>query len=261
VSERIHFASDLHLGSPDLKSSKERELRFISWLNDVSIGQGIAAEGPATEIHLLGDLFDFWFEYKNVVPKGGLRLLAAIAKIVDSGIPVHYHVGNHDLWTFGYLESELGVIIHRDPIVKEFDGLKCLIGHGDGLGPGERVYKLYKKLYTNRVCQFLFRWIHPDVGISLANYFSGSSRKSGGKSGGKFSTASEEYLYQHSKEVWKKDPSINCFIFGHRHLPLDLELKDDTTNRSARYINIGDWVSHFSSAKIIEGKLFLTVPK
>jgi len=261
VSERIHFASDLHLGSPDLESSRERELMFIDWLNDVSKGQGVASDGPATEIHLLGDIFDFWFEYKHVVPKGGVRILSAIARIVESGIPVHYHVGNHDLWTFGYLESELGVILHREPIVKEFEGLKCLIGHGDGLGPGERGYKVYKKLYTNRVCQFLFRWIHPDIGISLANYFSESSRKSGGKSGGGYTTAEGEYLYQHSLEEWKKDRSIDCFVFGHRHIPLDLELKDDKTERTARYINIGDWINHFSSAKIIDGKMILHVPE
>ena len=132
---RVHLASDLHLGAPDAARSRERELRFIGWLEDSAAGRNHAQEGPATEIHLVGDIFDFWHEYKHAVPKGGTRLLGAIARVADSGIPVHYHTGNHDLWTYGYLEEELGVQLHRDPIVRNFDGLTCMIGHGDGLGP------------------------------------------------------------------------------------------------------------------------------
>ena len=144
---RVHLASDLHLGAPNAAQSRERELRFIGWLEDSATGQKHAQEGPATEIHLVGDIFDFWHEYKHAVPKGGTRLLGAIARVADSGIPVHYHTGNHDLWTYGYLEEELGVHLHRDPIVRDFDGLTCMIGHGDGLGPGDYGYKRIKNLH------------------------------------------------------------------------------------------------------------------
>jgi UDP-2,3-diacylglucosamine hydrolase len=187
-----------------------------------------------------------------------VRLLGAIAKITDLGIPVHYHLGNHDLWSFGYLESELGVQIHTSPIVREWDGLKCLIGHGDGLGPGDRGYKLTKKVYRSKLAQFLFRWLHPDLGIRLANRLSKNSRSAGGKSGGPFTSPEKENLYQYCKEVLESDPGMNCFIFGHRHLPLDLTISNDTESSApARYINIGDWITHFSSAKIEKGILTL----
>ena len=258
MSHRVYFASDLHLGVPDIESSRVREKKFISWLEDISNGRGIASNGSATEIHLLGDLFDFWFEYTNVIPKGGVRLLGAIAKITDLGIPVHYHLGNHDLWSFGYLESELGVQIHTSPIIREWDGLKCLIGHGDALGPGDIGYKLTKKVYRSKLAQFLFRWLHPDIGVPLANRLSKNSRSAGGKSGGPFQSNEKENLFQYCTETLESDPSINCFIFGHRHLPLDLNIPNKSdTSKPARYINIGDWITHFSSAKIENGILTL----
>jgi len=251
LTHKVYFASDLHLGVPDLSSSRKRELKFVAWLEN-AVNEG------ATEIHLLGDLFDFWFEYSNVVPKGGVRLLGTIAKITDLGIPIHYHVGNHDLWSFGYLESELGVTLHKSPVIKEWDGLKCLIGHGDGLGPGETGYKFTKKIYLSKFAQFLFRCLHPDLGIRLATRLSRNSRAAGGKSGGEFTSSSNENLFQYCENHLSTDPSINCFIFGHRHIPLDLELtKLDSQETASRYINIGDWITHFSSAKLIDGKLTL----
>ena len=258
MSHRVYFASDLHLGVPDIESSRVRERKFINWLEDVSLGQGIASSGPATEIHLLGDLFDFWFEYKNVVPKGGVRMMGAIAKITDLGIPVHYHLGNHDLWSFGYLESELGVQIHTSPVVREWDGLKCLIGHGDGLGPGDRGYKLTKKVYRSKLAQFMFRWLHPDIGIRMAHRLSKNSRSAGGRSGGPYTSPEKENLHQYCQGILKSDPSMNAFIFGHRHLPLDLTIPNDSEKSvPARYINIGDWITHFSYAKIEKGILTL----
>ena len=135
---KIYFASDLHLGAPNPKVSRVREKRFVEWLDKAAV--------DASEIHLLGDIFDFWFEFRNSIPKGGARIQGAIARITDGGIPVHYHVGNRDLWSYGYLESELGVTLHKDPIIKSWDGVKCYIAHGDGLGPGEYFYKFLKKI-------------------------------------------------------------------------------------------------------------------
>ena len=252
MSHRVFFASDLHLGVPNNNSSLKRELKFVEWLNNAVV------EG-ATEIHLLGDLFEFWFEYKNVVPKGGIRLLGTIAKITDSGIPVHYHLGNHDLWDFGYLESEIGVTVHHTPVICEWDGLKCLVGHGDGIGPGDDGYKITKKIYKNRLAQFIFRWLHPDIGIKLAYFLSKNSRAAGGKSGGAFTSNQEENLFLYCVDFLKTDYSIDCFIFGHRHIPLDLELPNNSQRTTpSRYINIGDWITHYSSAKLIEGKLTLS---
>lgn len=251
MSHKIYFASDLHLGAPNKSSSSKREIKFVDWLNN-SVTEG------ATEIHLLGDLFDFWFEYSHVVPKGGVRLLGTIAKITDSGIPIHYHVGNHDLWDFGYLESELGVKVHHSPIVCTWDGLTCLVGHGDGLGPGDNGYKITKKIYKNTIAQFLFRWLHPDIGIKIANFLSKNSRTAGGKSGGAFKSNESENLYMFCVDYLKKDYNIDCFIFGHRHIPLDIDLpQNDRRSTPSRYINIGDWITHYSSATIIDGELTL----
>lgn len=250
MSHKVYFASDLHIGSPDAESSKVREQKFVSWLEKIS--------PSATEIHLLGDMFDFWFEYKHAVPKGGVRLLGAIARIVDSGTPVHYHVGNHDLWTFGYLESEIGVTIHRQPIIAKWGSLKCFVGHGDGLGPGDVSYKFLKRLYENKMCVWLLKIIHPDIVIRLASYFSRNSRVAGGRSGGTYVSDSKELLHIFCVNELLKDNSIDCFIFGHRHVPLDLKVPHPhSRDKHARYVNTGDWVTHFSWACIEDGKLTL----
>lgn len=247
MSHKVYFASDLHLGAPTPTESRIREIRFVEWLELASV--------DATEIHLLGDVFDFWFEYRHAVPKGGTRVLGAIARISDSGIPVHYHVGNHDLWTFGYLEEELGVIVHREPLKTEWDDLTCLIAHGDGLGPGDYTYKWIKKIYKNKICRWLFRLLHPDLGISLARRLSKNSRAAGGRTGGEYKTPEGEVLFNYCVDFLKKDPSIDCFIMGHRHIPLDLEIKSSA--RKSRYVNIGDWTEHFSWAVVESGEVTL----
>ena len=208
---RVHLASDLHLGAPDAARSRERELRFIGWLEDSAAGRNHAQEGPATEIHLVGDIFDFWHEYKHAVPKGGTRLLGAIARVADSGIPVHYHTGNHDLWTYGYLEEELGVQLHRDPIVRNFDGLTYMIGHGDGLGPGDYGYKRIKKVFTSPL-QWAFRWVHPDLGIPLADFLSKDSRAKGGKKTPTFQAPENEWLWSYSKDILNTRTSTASFL-------------------------------------------------
>ena len=227
---KIYFASDFHLGVPDHASSLEREKRVIRWLE--------MARQDATEIYLVGDVFDFWFEYKHAVPKGFVRLLGKIAEITDSGIPVHFFTGNHDMWVFGYLPKEIGVTIYREPITREYNGKKFYIGHGDGLGPGDRGYKFIKKVFASKLCQWLFARLHPNFGIGLANYFSGKSRIANAESDEKFLGEDNEWLMIYSREQLAKQ-HIDYFIFGHRHLPLDLKVGENS-----RYVNLGEWIKY-----------------
>ncbi len=229
--QKIYFASDFHLGIPDYNSSLEREKKIIRWLD--------AIKHDAAEIYLLGDVFDFWFEYRTVVPRGFVRLLGKIAELTDSGIPVHWFTGNHDMWIFDYIPKELNVILHRSPVQKEYNGKKFYIAHGDGLGPGDYGYKFIKKVFASRVCQWLFARIHPNLGIRVARYWSGKSRIATGRYEEKYLGDEKEYLAVYSKEILAKE-HFDYLIFGHRHLPLDV------TFGKSRYINLGDWVKYFT---------------
>ncbi|MFM2136124.1 MAG: hypothetical protein RL021_1524 [Bacteroidota bacterium] len=244
--KHIYFASDFHLGAPDADSSRERERRVIDWLETIF---------PTTqELYLLGDVFDFWFEYSTVVPRGHVRLLAAIARFTDAGIPVHYFTGNHDMWTFDYLEKEIGVKVYRQPIEAEYNSKRFYIGHGDGLGPGDYGYKFIKKVFASKVCQWLFARLHPNLGIGVANYFSRRSRIATGTTDERFLGEEKEWLVIHSKELLKKN-HYDYLVFGHRHLPLDLSI-----NGTSRYINIGDWI-RYDSYGVFDGETFrLVVP-
>ena len=225
-----------------------REQAFVAWLRGVVEGSFPGLEGPATEVHLVGDLFDFWFEYKRAIPRGGVRLLGAIAEVVDAGVPVHYHVGNHDMWSFGYLEEELGVQLHRKPMTFVYNGQRFCIGHGDGLGPGDAGYKRLKRIFKNPFLQWGFRWIHPDIGIRLAAAASKNSRATNIEKDAHFENAETEWLWQYARELQSSHPH-DYFIFGHRHLPLDLPLNMET---GTRYINLGDWIRHFTALRIDE---------
>lgn len=238
-SNKIYFASDFHLGAPDYTSSREREDAVVRWLDFV--------KQDAAEIFLVGDLFDFWFEYKHTVPKGFVRLLGKMAEIADSGIKLHVFTGNHDMWMFDYLPKEIGVELYKEPIKREFSGKKFLIGHGDGLGPGDKGYKFIKKVFANRTWQWLFGWIHPNLGINLANFWSGKSRSANSGSDEKFLGEENEWLAIYSKEYLKKE-NIDYFIFGHRHLPLDLKVGENS-----RYINLGEWMNYRTYA-VFDGK-------
>ena len=235
-SGKIYFASDLHLGTPDEATSRTREKLFVQWLEEI--------KQDAKEIFILGDIFDFWHEYQLEIPKGFIRIQGKIAELCDSGIPIHVFTGNHDLWMFGYLEKELGVAIHRKPAQREFNGKKFFIGHGDGLGPGDHGYKFIKKVFNNRLCQFFFRWIHPDIGIKIANYFSYKSRfgNDGEKELEKFKGEENEWLIKYCRRKLEKQ-HFDFFLFGHRHLPLDIQV-----NNTSRYINTGDWLDYYSYA-------------
>ena len=235
---KIYFASDLHLGVPNKEKSLEREKLFVQWLDEVKT--------EAEALFLVGDVFDFWFEYKKAVPKGYVRLLGKLAEISDSGIPIHFFTGNHDMWLFDYLEEEINIKIYRDPIQIKLKNKTFFIGHGDGLGPGDYNYKLIKKVFRSQVCQWLFARIHPNLGISLAEYWSKKSRIANGIKDETFH-GEKEWLSQFCKEKMKSI-DVDFFVFGHRHLPLQVELDETTT-----YINLGDWIN-YNSYGVFDGE-------
>jgi len=244
-NKKLYFASDFHLGIPDYESSLAREKLLVNWLEEIS--------RDAAAIFLMGDIFDFWYEYKQVVPKGYVRLLGALAKITDAGIPVHIFKGNHDLWAFDYLEKEVGVILHRKSDIFEFEGKSFFLAHGDGLGPGDAGYKMLKKIFENRINQFLFRWLHPDLGISLGLFFSRRSRLAKyikGKKRKEKIPVREEMLYLYAEKKLEKYNGIDYFIFGHNH-----RVVQENINGHTQIVILGDWLSLFSYAVFSEGKL------
>ena len=238
MNGKTYFASDFHLGVDALESSLSREKKIVRWLDDV--------QSDMKELYLVGDVFDHWFEYKKTVPKGFVRLFGKLAELRDAQIPVYFFTGNHDMWMFRYFEDEFGIPIYRKPIIKEIGGKRFMIGHGDGLGPGDFGYKFIKRIFNNRLCQSTFSWLHPDVGLSLMKYFSVKSRQYTGDEDA-FSDPSKEWLVQYSEEQIK-ELNIDYFIFGHRHLPIDYLL----SNNKSRYINLGEWM-FASSYAVFDG--------
>lgn len=229
-TKKIYFASDFHLGVPTHESSLKREKLVCKWLDSI--------KHDAAEIFLVGDLFDFWYEYKYTIPKGTTRLLGKIAEITDSGIPVHFFVGNHDLWMKDYFIEELGVQIHHQPITRTFSNKVFFIGHGDGLGPGDHWYKFLRKIFASKVCQWLFSRLHPNLAFWIAKKSSKRSRVITGDSDEKFLGQENEWLFLFSRD-YLKEHKVDYFIFGHRHLPLDLDV-----DGKARYINLGEWINY-----------------
>ena len=242
-NKKIYFLSDFHLGAPDAVSSLVREKKIIAFLDEI--------KNKASRIFILGDLFDFWFEYKNVVPKGYVRILGKLAEITDSGVPIDFFVGNHDMWMKDYFQKELNIKVHFEPVSFQLHDKKFLIGHGDGLGPGDHGYKFIKKLFRNPVAQTAFGLLPPVIGIGLANYFSRTSRAKTGNSDEVFESAEKEWLVSYCKDVLKNE-HYDYFVFGHRHLPLDIQL-----NENSKYINLGDWIKYFSYAELEEQQLQL----
>lgn len=231
---KIYFASDFHLGIDAKFTSAERERQIVRWLDVI--------KADAAELYLVGDVFDFWFEYASVVPKGYVRLLGKLAELRDSGIAIYFFIGNHDMWMFRYFEEELGIPIYRKPIVRELYGKTFFIGHGDGLGPGDHGYKFLKKIFANPVCQWLFGWIHPNLGIGLANYWSQKSREQN-KIETEFYGPEKERLLAYANRKLDQQ-AADFYVFGHRHLPIDYTLKDG----KSRYINLGEWMNYNSYA-------------
>lgn len=230
--KKIYFASDNHLGAPTKEASLPREKKFVAWLDTI--------KKDAAVIFLVGDLFDFWFEYKTVVPKGFTRTLGKLAEISDSGIPIHYFVGNHDLWMNGYFEEELNIPVYHKPKEFTFNNKTFFIGHGDGLGPHDKGYKRMKKVFTNPFFKWLFRWAHPDIGMRIAQYLSVKNKLISGDDDATFLGEENEWLAIYSKEKLK-EKHRDYFVFGHRHLPLNIDLSENS-----KYINLGDWITYYT---------------
>jgi len=233
--KKIYFLSDFHLGAPDYDSSLKREKLIVQFLDEIKY--------KASEIFLVGDMFDFWYEYRRVVPKGYVRLLGKLAEISDMGIPMHFFVGNHDMWMKDYFLKELNIPVYFEPKEFERNGKKFFIGHGDGLGPGDHGYKRLKKVFRNTACQWLFGVLPPYVGMGLANYMSRRSRAQTGASEEVFLGEDNEWLIIFCNDRLN-GKFFDYFIFGHRHLPIDYRLKDNS-----RYINLGDWIRYFTYAE------------
>lgn len=236
---KTYFASDFHLGIDARLSSLERERQIVRWLEEI--------RADASAIYLVGDVFDFWFEYGKVVPKGYVRLLGKLAELRDSGIEIHYFTGNHDMWMFRYFEEELGIPTYRKPLRQKIGGKAFLIGHGDGLGPGDHGYKFIKRVFANPLCQWLFERLHPNFGIRLANFWSGRSRAAD-KESRTFLGPENEWLIAYCNRKLE-EYEADFFIFGHRHLPIDFTLK----NGRSRYINLGEWMN-FNSYAVFDGE-------
>ena len=237
-NKKIYFASDQHLGAPTPKASLPREKKFVAWLDTIKEDAGT--------IFLLGDLFDFWFEYKTVVPKGFVRVLGKLAELKDAGIDIYFFVGNHDLWMRDYFQKELNIPVFHKPQEFDINGKIFLIGHGDGLGPNDHGYKRMKKVFTFPFFKWLFRWLHPDIGVKLGHYFSVKNKLISGDEDAQFLGEENEWLALYCRKKLT-EKHYDFFIFGHRHLPLEIEL-----NSSSTYINLGDWIQYFTYGEFMK---------
>lgn len=239
--KKVYFSSDNHLGAPTRAESLPREKIFVEWLDSI--------KHDAAAIFLLGDLFDFWFEYKTVVPKGFVRTLGKLAELTDSGIPVYFFVGNHDLWMHDYFEKELNIPVYHDPKEFVFNNKRFFIGHGDGKGPNDKGYKRMKKVFTNPFSKWLYRWLHPDLGVRLAQYLSVKNKLISGDEDAKFLGEENEWLALYAKRKLE-EKHYDYFVFGHRHLPMEIRLNENST-----YFNLGDWINHYTYG-VFDGEKF-----
>ena len=238
MANNIYFASDFHLGAPSYGESRKREERIVRWLNFI--------EPNCSELFLMGDIFDFWFEYGKVIPKGFIRLQGKLAQMADAGIKIYFFKGNHDMWVDDYFTKEIGIEIISDELIIERSGKKFYLHHGDGLGPGDRKYKFLRKIFRNKFCQWLFSVLPPRIGMFVASGWSNKSRKIGAKKV-VFIGDENEWLAIYAKEQLQK-AHFDYFIFGHRHLPLDIKLSNNS-----RYVNIGEWIN-YNSYGVFDGE-------
>ena len=242
--KKIYFVSDAHLGLYPAQESLEREKLLVTWLKEI--------REDAAEIYLLGDIFDYWYEFRKVIPRGFTRFLGAVSEITDSGIPVHFFTGNHDVWVFDYLPKETGVIVHREPLVKTWNGKKFYMAHGDGLGPGDKSYKLLKWAFTNKVLQWVFSRLHPNFSVGLGHAWSKNSRQQKGVYAD-FKGTDKEWLILHSGNLLEKE-HYDFFIYGHRHIPMEISL-----GTKSRVVCLGDWIVNFTYA-VFDGNALKLLP-
>lgn len=229
--KKLFFASDCHLGEPNYTTSREREKKVVAWLDKF--------QDQAAGFFLLGDIFDFWFEYNHVIPKGYVRFLGKLAEITDRGIPVFFFTGNHDMWLFDYFSQELDVAVYKEPQSFQVNGKMLQVGHGDGLGPGQTSYKVLKSIFANPFCQWLFKWLHPNVGFAMAKVWSRLSRNHNGVAQ-PFISSQDEKILQYCKEI-EVQSHHDFYVYGHRHLTLKLPV-----NQHSTYYNIGEWIQGFT---------------
>ena len=237
--KKVYFVSDCHLGIPDAVSSRKREKLLVNWLDEI--------KQDALELYIMGDLFDFWFEYKTAIPKGFTRLFGKLAEFSDGGIPIHFFRGNHDIWAFDYFQEELQMKMHRKPEIKEILGKRFYLAHGDGLGQGDKGYKFIKWVFERKINQWLFRWIHPDWGLALGLYFSGRSRYANEareereRREPSKGDITDSRLPVFAKSVLESGEKIDYFIMGHWHIIRNIKLHGES-----RFVFLGDWISRFS---------------
>ena len=239
--KKIYFTSDHHFGAPTKQGSKPREQRFVAWLDFI--------KKDAEVLFILGDLFDFWFEYKHVIPKGFTRVLGKLAELSDHGIKIHFFMGNHDMWMRGYFKEELNIEVYHKPQQFKLNNKTFFLGHGDGLGPHDKGYKRLKKIFANSFFKWLYRWLHPDIGVSFAQHLSLRNKLISGDKNLKFVANDAEWLTKYALRKLK-DKHYDYFVFGHRHLPLEVTLSPKST-----YFNLGDWITHFSYG-VFDGEVF-----
>lgn len=232
---KIYFASDFHLGAPDAATSLDRERRILRWLDTIKADAG--------QLFLVGDIFDFWFEYRHVVPKGYVRFLGKLAELADAGIQIHFFTGNHDMWAFSYLQDEIGVHLYRQPQVFELHGRRFLVGHGDGLGPAQRGFKLLRAVFHHKAFQWFFARFHPNFSFAIAHFWSASSRNRKPRITG-YKGDATEYLVAYVEQK-ARTLDVDFFVFGHRHLPIDYAVQ---SRPGARYLNLGEWFQSNSYA-------------
>lgn len=243
--KNIYFLSDAHLGSLAIEHGRTQERRLVRFLDSI--------KHKAAAIYLLGDIFDFWNEYRYVVPKGYTRFLGKLSELTDMGVEVHFFTGNHDIWTYGYLEKECGLIVHTQPLTTEIYDKVFFLAHGDGLGDPDARFKLLRRLFHSRTCQWLLNTVHPRWGMALGLNWAKHSRLK--RAGGKeppYMGEDKEYLVLFAKEYMRTHPQIDYFIFGHRHIELDLIL-----SRKSRLMIIGDWITQFTYAVFDGEHIFL----
>ncbi|MCF0198431.1 MAG: UDP-2,3-diacylglucosamine diphosphatase [Bacteroidaceae bacterium] len=231
----IYFLSDAHLGSRAVPHARQQERRLVRFLDDIKT--------KASAVYLLGDMFDFWFEYRTAVPKGCTRFLGKLSELTDRGVEVHFFTGNHDIWCWDYLEQECGVIVHHQPVTVELGGSVFYLAHGDGLGDPDWKFKFLRGIFHSKVCQWLFAKIHPGWGLEFGLRWAAQSRRKHGGGEPPYQGPDGELLVCYARDYLRAHPNVNYFVFGHRHIEVDESLSPDT-----RVLMLGDWITKFTYA-------------